>query len=117
MGGAGVQVFGGIIEVDAAAELEAAGVGAECLHGGLLIAGTEHDDVPAAQVVAPVKFGEPAGGLFGNKICAQRFGIEASADDLFHATFVEVDAGSKHPGLKIGKNEAADKYCSGERSA
>jgi hypothetical protein len=113
VGGAGLEVFGGVIDVHAAAELEAAGISAECFEGGLFVARAEHDDVTATKGVAPIEFGEPARGLLGNKIRAEGLSVEAAADDLLHATFMEVDARSKHSGPKIKKNGRGDNFCSG----
>lgn len=98
VGSAGVEVALGIVEVYSAAELEPARVGAEGFERGGFVARAEHDDVTAAELVGFVEIGEPGAGFLGNEIGAELVGIQAAADNLFHATFVEVDTGPKHAG-------------------
>ena len=56
--------------------------------------------VAAEELVFFVEFGEPGTGLFGNEVGAELGGIQAAADNLFHATFMEVDARPKHAGKR-----------------
>ena len=82
--------------VHAAADVEAAGKRGECGAGFGFVAGAEHNDVAAGQLVAPVKFGKPGGGFLGDKIRAQAGVAKRAADDLLHFAFVQINAGTKH---------------------
>jgi hypothetical protein len=76
--------------------MESAGIRRQRGAGLGFVAGTELDDVTTAQIVAPVKFGEPRGGLHGDKIGARAGVAERAADDLLYLAFMQVNARSKH---------------------
>lgn len=87
---AGFEPGGGIIGVDAAANLQSARIG---LQGGArleLIAGPEHDEVAARKTVAPVELRKPRRVPLGNKICPQCPGsrAERAAHDLLYLALV-----------------------------
>lgn len=100
VGGAGVEPGAGVVGVDTAADVEAAGVGGEGVVGGLVIAGAEHDDMAAGEAVVAVALGEPGGGSIGFETGdGVGAGIgEGATDDLDHLAAAQVDAGTKHCG-------------------
>jgi hypothetical protein len=86
--------------MDAAADVQAAGISPQRRPRLLFVAGAKHDDVTARKPVAPVQLRKPRGGAVGNKIRLQasRFGTKRAADDLFDLAFMQVNAGTKHGG-------------------
>ena len=66
--------------------------------GRVLVAGPEHDDVPASQAVAAVKFGEPGGWDVRrrNSSATRPVVVERSADNLLHLAFMQINAGTEH---------------------
>jgi len=64
----------------------------------IFVSSTEHDDVPAFQFIATIKFGEPRSGPVGDEVGAQLPGrvTQRAADNLLHLAFMQVNAGTKH---------------------
>ena len=100
MGGPGIEILWSIFPVHSASQLQSAGISAQGVEGCLFVARPEHDNVPTVQSVPPIQLCEPCGRLFRNKIRSQFLRIEAPADDLFHATFVQVNTWPKHAGKR-----------------
>ena len=95
----GVDPPGGVVGRDAAADLQSARPGGECLAGGIVIALAQLDHVAAAQVVATVQLRIPSGRFFRDEVGAQgaRPGVvDGAPDDLFHPAFMQVNARSEH---------------------
>ena len=95
----GVDPPGGVVRRDAAADLQAARPGGECLAGGIVIALAKLDHVAAAQVVATVQLRIPSGRFFRDEVGAQgaRPGVvDGAPDDLFHPAFMQVNARPEH---------------------
>ena len=94
----GLQPARGVVEIHAAAEVQTTGIRRQCRPRRRVIARAELNDMAAFQAVAPVEFGEPRGGFFGDKIRAQTRAAftERAADDLLHLAFMQINAGTKH---------------------
>ena len=86
------------------ADVQSAGIGRQGLAGRRLVARPKHDDVAAAQAVAPVQFGEPAAGPLGDKVGLQirRAASQAAADNLFDLAFMQINARTEH-GVSLGR--------------
>ena len=99
MRSARVQPCARVVEVDPAADLQAAGISPQRRSRFSLVARAEHDDVPALQAVALVQLGVPGGRPIGDKVRLQpsRLGPERAADDLLHFALMQVNARTKHP--------------------
>ena len=94
----------GVGLIDAAAELQPAGIRGQGLAGGGFIPRTELDDVTASQPVAPIQFGKPRRRFFRHKVCARPADVlQRTADDLLHLAFVKVNARSKHAARLRGR--------------
>lgn len=94
---AGLQPGAGVVEGDAAAELEPARPGGEHGARGVVVARTELDDVAAHQSVGAIERGEVLWRLARDEVRPQahpRVG-QASPDDLFDLPLVQVDAWAK----------------------
>jgi thiazole synthase len=103
-----------IIEIDATANLEAAGKGAKGSAGGVLVAGAEHDDMAAFESVLAVEFGVIDAGAVRDEIGAWSGGIgERAADDLFHLAFVEINAGAEHQTMITGTGRTVEGHARG----
>ncbi len=102
VGCTGIEPGTGIVGMDTAAVLEAAGPGAEGLVGGGFVAGAEGDDMAALELVLAIELGEPGWGLIGFEAGADALtGIgEGTTHDLDDASTAEIDAGSEH-GVKL----------------
>lgn len=108
VGSAGIEPGAGIVGMDAAAELEATGPGAEGFAGGGFVAGPEGNDVAAIELVLAIEVGEPGGGLIGFKAGTDALtGIgEGATHDLDDSSTAEIDAGSEHGGKLRGQGMA-----------
>src|SRR2546425_13323845 len=95
-----IQKTGAIAEIDATADLQAAGKRPQGSARRLLIARPEHDNVAPAKAVALVKLGVPGAGAFGDIVGAhlRRIIIHGAADDLFYFALMQIDARTKHKG-------------------
>ena len=102
--GTGIEPTSSVIGIHAAAELEAAGECSEGFARGGFIAGAQLDDVAAAQVILAIQLGVPRSGAVGNKVGLRPFRAirKRAADNLFHPTFVQIDAGAEHGGRVRG---------------
>src|SRR3954462_14429915 len=102
MRGAVGEVAGGIVQIDAAADMQAAGIGIQGSPRGWLIAGTEHDYVSPLQTIAPVEFCVVGAGPVRYKVCAQGGGpaVQRAADNLLHFAIMQIDTRTKH-GFKV----------------
>ena len=67
----GVDPPGGVVRRDAAADLQPARPGGECLAGSIVVALAKLDHVAAAQVVATVQLRIPSGRFFRDEVGAQ----------------------------------------------
>ena len=97
MGGARSQPCCRIVRMDAAADLQSAGIGCQGAAGRLFIAGAKHDDMAAPEPVAVVKTRIKLCRVITFKIGHQTCAVicQAAADDLFHAAFVKVNTGAE----------------------
>ena len=98
MRSARLQPCARVVEVDPAADLQAAGIGCQGRSGFGFVARAQHDHVPALQAVAPVQLGIPGGWAVGDKVRLQpsRLGAQGAADDLLHLSLMQINAGTKH---------------------
>src|SRR6185312_1846224 len=94
----GFKKTGGVVGIDAAADVHSARESTESIQRCGFVAGAKHNDVAAGQIVSTVKLGEPASGAVGDKIGAQIAGRggQGAADDLFDLALVKVDARTEH---------------------
>ncbi len=84
------------VGVDAPADLQPVGKRFQRLPGRDAVAGPEHDDVAAAQVVAAIELREPRRRALRDEVGFQAGVAERAADDLLHLAFVQVNAGTEH---------------------
>src|SRR5436305_13834652 len=94
----GIEPLAGVVQADAAADLQPARIGGHSAAGWLLITRTEHNDMSALQPISFVELGKPGSRPVRNKVGAQSSGLilERAAHDLFDLPFVKVDARTKH---------------------
>ena len=97
---AGIEPTGGVIGIHAAAELEAVRKCGKGFARRRLIAGAKLNDVTAAQVVLAIQLGVPGSGTVRNKVSLRPFRRigKRAADNLFHPSFVQINAGAEHGG-------------------
>ena len=102
--GAGIKPTSSVIGIHAAAELETAGENGEGFARSDFIAGAKLDDVAAAQVILAIQLGVPRSRAVGNKVGLRPFRAirKRAADNLFHPTLVQIDAGAEHDGRLRG---------------
>jgi hypothetical protein len=95
MGGPPVKPEEGVVSGNAAAHLHAPRPRIERLAGRCLVAGTEHDNVTAREIIPAIHVGVVGGGKFGGKIRVQGSLIagQGGADNLFHSALVQIYAG------------------------
>ena len=94
--GAGLKPCGCVFGVDASADLKAAWPGGESFAGGVVVAGTEFDDVSAGELVGGVGFCKPCGRVDCSKIGLGFVPItEGAANDLFDGAIMQIYTGSK----------------------
>src|SRR5436190_21208478 len=91
-----VEPLPGVVSLDAAPDVHAAGEGFECGTCGGFVSWPEHNDVTAFESVAAVQFRVPFRGPFGDEVGAQLSDAECAADNLLHFAFMEIDARTKH---------------------
>ena len=103
MRGTCIEPAGGVVGIHASAELESAGEGGKGFARGGFIAGTKLDDMPATQVVLAIQLRVPRGGAVGNKVGLRTLIRKRAADNLFHSSLMQIDAGSKHGGKIRGE--------------
>ena len=96
----GLKPCAGVVQPNAAPELQAAGISLQRRPGLRLVARTEQDHMPPAQPVAPIQLRIPGRRAVGDKIRPQplRFGTQGAADELLNLAFVQIDARTKHIG-------------------
>ena len=95
MARAGGEPVSGIVDRDAATQLESARPGGEGIAGGLVVATAQFDHVAAGEPVVAVAGGKGGRSLVADKIFARARAVvaEGAADDLFYFAIVQVDAG------------------------
>ena len=95
MGGTGLEVFGGIFKIDAAAKLHSVGVGGQGLQHLFLVIGTQGDHMAAGKLVLSVEL-----GVIGSVLGADKVGIctaigKTATDNLLYLTLVKINTGAK----------------------
>ena len=86
---AAVEPVGGVVCVDAAAQLQTAGKGGERMCCSMFVTGAEHDDVPTVQIIMPVELSEISGWFFGDEICLGNGPVtQCGTDDLLDLALV-----------------------------
>jgi len=100
-----VEPSTGIVGIDSAAELESAGPGGQGVAGGLVVAGSQGNDMSAAEIVASVEIGKPAGGVRCLEIGADAGAAigERAPDDLDDFAAPEINARSEHGRTLAGR--------------
>ena len=115
MRSAPVQPETGIIGGYPSADLQASRPGGKRFGSGCFVAGAQHDDMTARQVVIPVEPGIPGGRLIGGKVGLQKTGLlvtEGGADNLLHLAVMEINTWSKfHTKSIIFFKKKADYPC------
>src|SRR4051812_46003337 len=100
MRSAGLEPRARVLEIDAAANLQSAGKSFEGSPGFRFVSGSKHHHVASLQTIPPVKLRVPGRRPVRNKVRPQslRALSQGAAHDLLHFPFVQVNAGTKHPG-------------------
>jgi hypothetical protein len=89
-----IEPFDGVSKMDAAADLQATWVAAECRTGRLIISRAELDHMPTGELVVSEALRKPRGRVLRDEILLRTRAViaQTATDDLFHLALVEIDA-------------------------
>ena len=96
-----IELAFSIVGCNTTAQMQTLRVGGQGGGGGLIVAGSQFDDMSAGQLVTAVEGGEIGGrALARSEIGLRHVGaiVQGRSDDLFDDALVQVDAGSKAHG-------------------